>query len=95
MGLLLAHAAQLGSPGDQAFVLEMCTRNAARAMGLGDAYGIEVGRQADLLIVDTHRVADVVLDLPARLWVIKNGAVTVETQHSCRIHRAFRKDLAS
>jgi cytosine/creatinine deaminase len=95
MGLLLAHAAQLGSPDDQAYVLDMCTRNAARAMGLENDYGIAVGRQADLLIVDATRVSDALLDLPARLWVIKRGAVTVETQHSVRIHRAFRKDLAS
>jgi cytosine/creatinine deaminase len=95
MGLLLAHAAQLGSPDDQAFVLDMCTRNAAAVMGLGNDYGIAVGKPADLLVADTPRVSDVLLDLPARLWVIKRGAVTVETQHSCRIHRAFRKDLAS
>jgi cytosine deaminase len=95
MGLLLAHAAQLGSPDDQTFVLHMCTQNAASVMGLDDDYGIAVGKQADLLILDTLRVSDVLLDLPTRLWVIKRGAVTVETQHTCRVHRAFRKDLAS
>jgi len=95
MGLLLAHAAQLGSPDDQAFVMHMCTHGAAAVMGIGGDYGIAVGRQADLLIVDTCRVSDVLLDLPTRLWVIKRGTVTVETQHNCRVHRAFRKDLAS
>ena len=95
MGLLLAHAAQLGSPDDQAFVLDMCTQNAAGVMGLDKDYGIAVGKRADLLILDTLRVSDVLLDVPARLWVIKRGAVTVETQHTCRVHRAIRKDLAS
>jgi len=95
MGLLLAHAAQLGSPDDQAFVLHMCTQNAASVMGLDHDYGIAVGKQADLLILDTLRISDVLLDLPTRLWVIKRGAVTVETQHACLVHRAFRKDLAS
>lgn len=95
IGLLLAHAAQLGSPDDQAFVVHMCTYGAAEVMGIAGDYGIAVGRQADLLIVDALRVADVLLDLPPRLWVIKRGMVTVETQHSCRVHRAFRKELAS
>src|SRR6185436_16391132 len=52
IGLLLAHTAQLGSPDDQAFVLNMCTHAAAAVMGLDGDYGIAVGRQADLLIVD-------------------------------------------
>ena len=73
----------------------MCTQNAASVMGLDHDYGIAVGKQADLLILDTLKISDVLLDVPTRLWVIKRGAVTVETQHTCRIHHAFRKDLAS
>jgi cytosine/creatinine deaminase len=95
IGLLLAHAAQLGSPDDQASVVHMCTYAAAAAMGIAADYGIAVGKQADLLIVDTFRVSDVLLDLPPRLWVIKRGTVRVETQHSCRVHRVLRKDRAS
>lgn len=95
IGLLLAHAAQLGSPDDQAFVLHMCTYAAAAAMGITADYGIAVGRLADLVIVDTLKVSDALLDLPARLWVIKRGKVTVETRHSCQVHHVFRKDLAS
>jgi cytosine deaminase len=86
IGLLLAHAAQLGSPDDQAFVLHMCTHAAARVMGISDDYGIGVGKQADLVIVDAHKVSDALLDLPSRRWVIKRGRVTVETQHSCQVH---------
>jgi len=95
IGLLLAHTAQLGSPDDQAFVLQMCTRTAALAMGIARDYGIAVGNRADLVILDTLRISDALLDLPPRLWVIKRGRVTVETRHSCHIHRVFRKDLAS
>jgi cytosine deaminase len=95
IGLLLAHVAQLGSPDDQAFALHMCTHAAAQAMGMATDYGIAVGKLADLLIVDTFRVSDALLDLPPRLWVIKRGRVTVETQHSCQIHRVSRKDLPS
>ena len=61
--------------------------NAARAIGLAQDYGIAVGKQADLIILDTFRVADALLDIPPRLWVIKRGRITVVTQHSCEIHR--------
>jgi cytosine deaminase len=88
IGLLLAHSAQLGSPDDQAFVLHMCTHAAAAVMGMAGDYGIAVGKQADLLIVDTLKVSDALLDLPTRLWVIKRGKVTVETLHSCQVHHS-------
>jgi cytosine/creatinine deaminase len=87
IGNFLAHVAQLGSPEDQAYVLEMATHGAARAMGIADRYGIAVGKQADLLILDSERIADAILDLPPRLWVIKKGQVTVVTQYKSEIHR--------
>ncbi|HWI27381.1 MAG TPA: amidohydrolase family protein [Stellaceae bacterium] len=87
IGNFLAHLAQFGTPENQAFVLDMGTYGAARAMGIADDYGIKVGRQADLVILDTFDVADALLDIPARSWVVKRGRVTVETHHSCEIHR--------
>jgi cytosine deaminase len=95
IGLMLAHAAQFGSPDDQAFVLHMCTHAAAGAMGIAGDYGIAVGKQADLVVVDALKVSDVLLDLPPRLWVVKRGRITVETHHSCQVHRLARKDRAS
>ncbi|MEA1834884.1 amidohydrolase family protein [Methylobacterium durans] len=87
IGNMLAHIAQLGSPDDQAYVLRMATLNAARAMGIGDRYGLEVGKQADMVILDTPMVANALLDLPPRSWVIKRGKVTFETRHEEKIHR--------
>jgi len=87
IGSLLAHAAHLGSPDDQAYVLAMATTNAARAMGIADHYGLEVGKQADLVVLDTERVADALLDIPARLWVVKRGKITVVTHHAVEIRR--------
>jgi cytosine deaminase len=65
----------------------MGTRNAAAAIGLEAGYGIAVGCQADFVILDTFKVADALLDLPARLWVVKRGRITVVTEHRCTIHR--------
>ena len=87
IGNLLAHLIQFGTPEHQAEVLKMSTSNAARAVGLADDYGLAVGRQADLMILDTFTVADALLDLPARSWVFKRGRVTVVTKvesHICR-----------
>jgi cytosine deaminase len=66
----------------------MGTTNAARAMGLSERYGIEEGKEADFVVLDTESVADVLLDLPARSWVIKRGNVTVVTEHRCTIQRS-------
>ncbi|VVD69524.1 N-acyl-D-amino-acid deacylase [Pandoraea pneumonica] len=87
IGNLLAHVAQFGVPEHQQAILDMGTHNAARAIGLSHDYGIAVGKQADLVILDTFKVADALLDIPPRAWVIKRGRITVVTQHHCEIHR--------
>lgn len=87
IGNMLAHLAQFGTPDNQAYVLQMGTYGAARAMGIEQDYGLAVGRQADLVILDTQDVADALLDIPVRSWVIKRGRVSVVTQHSCEIRR--------
>jgi cytosine deaminase len=87
IGNLLAHLIQFGTPEHQADILKMSTSNAARAVGLSDDYGLAVGKQADLMILDTHVVADALLDLPARSWVLKRGRITVITKHESKICR--------
>jgi cytosine deaminase len=87
IGNMLAHVAQFGVPDHQQAILDMGTHYAARAIGLGRDYGIAVGKQADLVILDTFKVADALLDIPVRLWVVKRGKITVVTEHRCTIHR--------
>jgi cytosine deaminase len=86
IGNLLAHAAQFGTPHSQAEILRMATYDAARSIGLED-YGLAEGRRADLVVCDSPVVADVLADIPPRLWVVRNGRVTVETRHETTIHR--------
>lgn len=87
IGNMLAHVAQFGTPEHQLAILDMGTRNAAAAIGIQRDYGIAVGKQADIVILDTYKVADALLDIPARSWVIKRGKITVVTHHQCAIHR--------
>ena len=84
---LLAHAAQYGTPEGQAQILRMATYDAARAIGLED-YGLAVGCQADLAVLDSPLVGDVLSDLPPRTWVVKRGRVTVESRIESTIRRA-------
>jgi cytosine deaminase len=86
IGNLLAHTAQFGTPHSQAEVLRMATYDAARSIGLSD-YGLAEGRRADLMVLDSPLVADVLADIPPRLWVVKRGRVTVESRHETIIHR--------
>lgn len=87
IGSLLAHVGQFGTPHSQAEVLRMATYDAARAMGLDGSYGIAAGKQADFVICDSPLVADVLLDIPVRLYVVKRGRVVVETTYSCQINK--------
>ncbi|WP_288129702.1 amidohydrolase family protein [Microbulbifer sp.] len=67
-------ACHLGGADDQATVLSMLTTNPAKALRLNN-YGLAVGKDADLVLLDTRAVSDVILDLPARLMVLKRGRV--------------------
>lgn len=79
MGLFLAQTCHLSSPSDLRAVLRMATYNAARNVGVADRYGLAVGRQADLVVVATKSVSDVLLDHPDRRHVIKSGRVVART----------------
>lgn len=72
-------ACHLGGADDQPTVLPMLTTNPARALRLKD-YGIEIGNQADLVLMDTQSVSDIILDIPDRTAVVKRGKVVARTE---------------
>ncbi len=88
IGNLLAHLIQFGTPEHQADIIKMSTANAARAVGIAAQYGIAVGKQADFMILDTHTVADCLLDLPPRSWVLKRGRIAAITTYESKICRS-------
>lgn len=87
IGNLLAHLIQYGTAEQQQEILKMSTRNAARAVGLNDDYGLAKGKPADFMILDTLSVGDAILDMPARSWVFKRGRVVARTSVTTTICR--------
>jgi cytosine deaminase len=56
------------------FALRACTRGGAALMGITD-YGLEVGRPADLFLVEGATPAEAVVSRPPRKLVVKRGRV--------------------
>ncbi|MFC9328759.1 amidohydrolase family protein [Kitasatospora sp. NPDC057015] len=79
VGLFLAQTGHLSGPEDLARVLAMATTEAARVVGVADRYGLRPGAAADLVVLDTHNVRDVLLDRPARTAVIKGGRIVARS----------------
>ncbi|WP_336001905.1 amidohydrolase family protein [Acinetobacter pittii] len=72
-------ACHLGGADNQATVLSMLTTNPAKALGLKN-YGLAIGKDADLVLLDTYTVRDVILDFPTRLMVLKRGKTVATSQ---------------
>jgi cytosine deaminase len=54
--------------------LEAATYSGARALGL-EAYGLEPGARADIVVVDASTPAEAVVTHPVRTLVVKAGRV--------------------
>ncbi len=79
IAMLAIPTAHLGGADDLPTVIDMITVNPAKALGLR-TYGVKVGNAADVVLLDTRKKADAIIDLPDKLFVIKNGKVIVQTE---------------
>jgi cytosine/creatinine deaminase len=78
-GLVLTSAYNLGEPVIAGtHMLEMATRNSARAIGRVSDYGTAVGCRADLISLDTSDPSLAIRNLAERSLVIKSGRVIKE-----------------
>lgn len=84
--MLAIPVAHLGGADDLHTVLPMITDNPAKAIGLKN-YGIKVGNKADVVLLDTLVKENAIIDIPERLYVIKNGKITVENHKETIIYR--------
>lgn len=78
VGYLLAETQYLGSQEEHRKVLDMITVNAAKCLGIEKTYGLREGCQADLVVLDSERLSDVVQDQPIANIVVKRGKVIVD-----------------
>lgn len=85
IAMLAIPVSHLGGADDLPTVLPMITSNSAKALGLKD-YGLEVGKNADLVLLDTKAVSEAIIDIPDRLFVIKNGKIIVETEKNVKVN---------
>jgi cytosine/creatinine deaminase len=83
-GYLLGETQYMGSAEQQRALLRMVTTNAAKALNIEDRYGLDVGKQADLCILNSYKLSDVIQDQPIRVAVVKSGRILVETELDTR-----------
>lgn len=77
VAMLAIPVAHLGGADDIGTVLPMITKNPAKAIGL-EGYGIQEGNKASMVLLDTKKYEDAIIDVPQRLFVIKDGKVIYE-----------------
>lgn len=77
--MLAVAAGHLGGADDLPTVLPMLTTNLAKAVGIKD-YGVAEGCKADLVLLDTAKLSEAIIDMADKLHVIKNGRIVVRTQ---------------
>ena len=59
---------------------DLFTYNAARALGVEDSCGIEPGRSADFVVLDSAAWDDLIIDQPEKRYVVKRGKIIVENR---------------
>jgi len=72
--LVSAMAMHLGNLDQLAWLPELVTTNAARAIGV-EGYGLAEGCRADLVVLDARDTAQAITEQSEKLYVIKNGRV--------------------
>ena len=82
--LVTAMVAHLGNLDQLAWLLDLVTTSAARAIGLED-YGLAEGCRADLVVLDARDPAEAITEQAEKLWVIKGGRVVARNMRSSEL----------
>jgi cytosine/creatinine deaminase len=85
MANIYANICQVGSAHDTRECFNMITTRSAKLMNLDD-YGLEVGKPADLAVLDAESPEQAVAELAPVLWAFKRGRRTV-TRAPAVLHR--------
>src|SRR5262245_4940635 len=87
--LIAAMAAHLGNLDQLAWLLDLVTTNAARAIGL-EGYGLAEGCRADLVVLDAASPADAITEQAEKLWVLKAGRVVARNTRTSELRISGR-----
>lgn len=89
---LLAHTAHLSGDDQISQLFHMITINGARTLNDKD-YGIEIGNQADLIILDAKDEQEAIRLTSECLYVIRKGKIVSETQPAIRNLKLNRENF--
>lgn len=79
VAMIAAHAAHLGAPDEIQAAFDMPRYSAARLWGL-EGYGLEVGAEANLVVLDASSAVEALRRQPDRRYVIRKGQVLSQTE---------------
>jgi cytosine/creatinine deaminase len=82
--LITAMSAHLGNLDQLAWLPELFTTNAARAIGL-EGYGLAEGCRADLVVLDAVDAAQAITEQAEKLYVIKGGRVVARNTRTSEL----------
>ena len=88
VGFVLALLEQMTTPKGMETIFDMMTTNAAKALRVTEEYGLEVGKRADIVVIDADSVWEALRNQPDRLYVIKAGEVIAENRSERTLHRS-------
>jgi cytosine deaminase len=83
--LVSAMSMHLGNLDQLAWLPEMVTTNAARAIGI-DGYGLAEGCCADLVVLDARDAAQAITEQSEKLYVIKRGRVVARNTRTTALY---------
>jgi len=89
---LLLHTAHMSGYRQIPELFDMITTNSAITLCEQDRYGIEVGKPADMIILDASDEAEAIRLVSDCLYVIRRGKIVCQTSPAKRILRCFGKD---
>ena len=75
---MAVHVGQMTAREAMRYCFEAVTTNAARVMGLDD-YGLEVGRNGDLVVLQAADAIEAIRLKARRLFVVRRGKVIAES----------------
>jgi cytosine deaminase len=76
---VLAHLGHMSGASELRYLLEMVTRNPAKALGV-DAGGVRVGGPADLVVFDAPTPQDALRRVTPRFLVVRGGRIVARTE---------------